>query len=192
MDRVQFLVSYLFPTSLISVSIGRVAKDTPRSKRLMTDDQSNILVYMTGHGGEEFLKFQDAEEISAYDLGDAFQQMYEKRRYNEILFMIDTCQANTMYTKIDSPNILATGSSKLKESSYSVRKIVAMAKNMRRYVRLSYVFTQLLTFPYLTHSCVSTTMTLISVLRLSTDSRTTIWRSLKRSTCSPKQQSRTW
>ncbi|KAF9428696.1 glycosylphosphatidylinositol anchor biosynthesis [Podila epigama] len=105
--------------NFIRMLTGRVSKDTPRSKRLMTDDQSNILVYMTGHGGEEFLKFQDAEEISAYDLGDAFQQMYEKKRYNEILFMIDTCQANTMYTKIHSPNILATGSSKLDESSYS-------------------------------------------------------------------------
>ncbi|KAG0366774.1 peptidase C13 family-domain-containing protein [Gamsiella multidivaricata] len=105
--------------NFIRLLTGRVAKETPRSKRLLTDDQSNILVYMTGHGGEEFLKFQDAEEISAYDLGDAFQQMYEKKRYNEILFMIDTCQANTMYTKIHSPNILATGSSKLKESSYS-------------------------------------------------------------------------
>ncbi|KAF9586626.1 glycosylphosphatidylinositol anchor biosynthesis [Lunasporangiospora selenospora] len=105
--------------NFIRLLTGRVPKETPRSKRLMTDDQSNILVYMTGHGGEEFLKFQDAEEISAYDLGDAFQQMYEKKRYNEILFMIDTCQANTMYTKIHSPNILATGSSKLDQSSYS-------------------------------------------------------------------------
>ncbi|KAG0052528.1 glycosylphosphatidylinositol anchor biosynthesis [Gryganskiella cystojenkinii] len=105
--------------NFIRLLTGRVAKDTPRSKRLLTDDQSNILVYMTGHGGEEFLKFQDAEEISAYDLGDAFQQMYEKKRYNEILFMIDTCQANTMYTKIHSPNIVSTGSSKLHESSYS-------------------------------------------------------------------------
>ncbi|CAO3570063.1 unnamed protein product [Mortierella alpina] len=105
--------------NFIRLLTGRVAKETPRSKRLLTDDQSNILVYMTGHGGEEFLKFQDAEEISAYDLGAAFQQMHEKKRYNEILFMIDTCQANTMYSRIESPNILATGSSKLDESSYS-------------------------------------------------------------------------
>ncbi|KAF9109523.1 glycosylphosphatidylinositol anchor biosynthesis [Mortierella sp. AM989] len=105
--------------NFIRLLTGRVTKETPRSKRLMTDDQSNIFVFMTGHGGKEFLKFQDSEEISAYDLGDAFQQMYEKKRYNEILFMIDTCQANTMYTKIHSPNILATGSSKLNESSYS-------------------------------------------------------------------------
>ena len=35
---------------------------------------------MTGHGGNEFLKFQDAEEISSFDLADAFEQMWEKRR----------------------------------------------------------------------------------------------------------------
>jgi glycosylphosphatidylinositol transamidase (GPIT) subunit GPI8 len=40
-------------------------------------------------------------------------------RYNEILFMIDTCQANTMYSKLYSPNIIATGSSELDQSSYS-------------------------------------------------------------------------
>ncbi|KAK9446996.1 peptidase C13 family-domain-containing protein [Limtongia smithiae] len=92
---------------------------TPRSKRLMTDENSNIFVYMSGHGGNEFLKFQDAEEISAFDIADAFAQMWEMRRYNEILFMIDTCQANTMYTKFYSPNVLAVGSSELDESSYS-------------------------------------------------------------------------
>ncbi|ORY02400.1 hypothetical protein K493DRAFT_208237 [Basidiobolus meristosporus CBS 931.73] len=105
--------------NFIRVLTGRVSSEVPRSKRLLSDDRSNIFVFMTGHGGEDFLKFQDAEEISSFDLADAFQQMWEKKRYNEVLFMIDTCQANTMYSKIYSPNILATGSSKLGESSYS-------------------------------------------------------------------------
>ncbi|CAG8529555.1 8842_t:CDS:2, partial [Paraglomus brasilianum] len=105
--------------NFIRVLTGRVSPETPRSKRLLSDDRSNILVYMTGHGGNEFLKFQDAEEISSYDIADAFEQMWEKRRYHEILFMIDTCQANTMYGQIYSPNILSTGSSKLGENSYS-------------------------------------------------------------------------
>ncbi|KAF2765652.1 hypothetical protein EJ03DRAFT_205256 [Teratosphaeria nubilosa] len=91
----------------------------PTSKRLTTDDRSNILIYMTGHGGDSFLKFQDAEEISSHDLADAFEQMYEKRRYHEMLFMIDTCQANTMYTEFYSPGIIATGSSEKDQSSYS-------------------------------------------------------------------------
>lgn len=89
------------------------------SKRLLTDKNSNIFVYMTGHGGENFLKFQDFEEIVSEDLNMAFNEMWLKERYNKILFMIDTCQANTMFAKFDAPNIVAIGSSELDESSYS-------------------------------------------------------------------------
>lgn len=46
----------------------------------MTDARSNIFVYMTGHGGDEFLKFQDNEEISAFDIADAFGGMWAKKR----------------------------------------------------------------------------------------------------------------
>ncbi|KIJ38889.1 hypothetical protein M422DRAFT_230969 [Sphaerobolus stellatus SS14] len=105
--------------NLIRLLTGRVPPSYPRSKRLLTDDRSNIFVFMTGHGGNEFLKFQDNEELSAFDIADAFEQMWQKKRYHQILFMIDTCQANTMYTKFYSPNILATGSSLLGENSLS-------------------------------------------------------------------------
>lgn len=66
--------------NFIRLLTDRVGDETPRSKRLLTDDRSNIFVYMTGHGGNEFLKFQDAEEIGAFDLADAFEQMWEKKR----------------------------------------------------------------------------------------------------------------
>ncbi len=105
--------------NFVRLLTDRWPKEHPKSKRLLTDENSNIFIYMTGHGGADFLKFQDAEEIASQDLADAFEQMHEKRRYNEILFMIDTCQANTMFSKIYSPNIMAIGSSELHESSYS-------------------------------------------------------------------------
>ncbi|KAF7312229.1 GPI-anchor transamidase [Mycena indigotica] len=105
--------------NFIRVITGRLDSSVPRNKRLLSDAHSNVFVYMTGHGGNEFLKFQDNEEISAWDIADAFEQMWQKRRYNELFFMIDTCQANTMYSKFYSPNILATGSSKLDQSSFS-------------------------------------------------------------------------
>lgn len=54
-----------------------------------------MLVYLTGHGGAEFLKFQDQFEITSQDIADALGQMREKRRYRELLFMVDTCQART-------------------------------------------------------------------------------------------------
>ena len=62
-------------------SKGRMDASVPRSKRLLTDARSNVFVYMTGHGGNEFLKFQDNEEISAFDIADAFEQMWQKKRY---------------------------------------------------------------------------------------------------------------
>jgi GPI-anchor transamidase subunit K len=105
--------------NFIRLLTDRWEDGVPASKRLQTDEGSNILIYMTGHGGSEFLKFQDSEEISSWDLADAFAQMHEKRRYNEMLFMIDTCQANTLFRQFYAPNIIATGSSEEDESSYS-------------------------------------------------------------------------
>ena len=105
--------------NFIRLLTDRWEDSVPRSKRLNSDEGSNILIYMTGHGGEEFLKFQDSEEISSWDLADAFQQMREKKRYNELLFMIDTCQANTLYRQFYAPGMIATGSSEVEESSYS-------------------------------------------------------------------------
>jgi phosphatidylinositol glycan class K len=66
---------------------GRMDPSVPRSKRMLSDERSNIFVYMTGHGGNEFLKFQDNEEISAFDIADAFGQMYQKKRYFTVPFI---------------------------------------------------------------------------------------------------------
>lgn len=52
--------------------------------------------------------------------------------------MIDTCQANTMYSKFYSPNILATGSSEIHENSYSVSisaQILKLANDSHHTVR---------------------------------------------------------
>ena len=58
---------------------------------------TNLIFFIVGHGGDGFLKFQDSEEITNIELADAFEQMWSKRRYHEIFFMIDTCQAASMY-----------------------------------------------------------------------------------------------
>ncbi|XP_078493754.1 GPI-anchor transamidase [Ciona intestinalis] len=105
--------------NFIRVLTGRLPPDTPRSKRLNTDDRSNVLVYMTGHGGEDFLKFQDAEEIANVELADAFEQMWQRRRYNELLFIIDTCQAVSMFQRFYSPNLVGIASSQIGEDSLS-------------------------------------------------------------------------
>lgn len=105
--------------NLIRVLTGRLDSSVPRSKRLLTDDRSNVLIYMTGHGGNGFLKFQDSQEISDAELAAAFEQMWQKKRYNEILFLIDSCQAASMFKLFYSPNIIAASSSRIGEESLS-------------------------------------------------------------------------
>ena len=62
------------------VLTGRVHPATPRSKRLLSDHQSNVMIYLTGHGGDGFLKFQDAEELTSVDLADAIETMFQGNR----------------------------------------------------------------------------------------------------------------
>jgi len=86
------------------VSIGRmwVRMQVPRSKRLLTDAGSNVLIFLTGHGGEEFLKFHDAQELLSRDLADAVAQMHMKSRFNEMLIIADTCKAASMFNDVRS------------------------------------------------------------------------------------------
>ncbi|KAK3156372.1 hypothetical protein QOZ80_2AG0106480 [Eleusine coracana subsp. coracana] len=105
--------------NFLRVLTGRHDSAVPRSKRLLSDEGSHILLYMTGHGGDEFLKFQDSEELQSHDLADAVKQMKEKHRFKELLIMVDTCQAATLFSQLQSPGVLAIGSSMKGENSYS-------------------------------------------------------------------------
>jgi len=105
--------------SVVRLLTGRHHASVPSSKRLLSDHQSNILVFVTGHGGDEFLKIKDSDEITSIDFGQAFRQMYEMKRYSNILFVADTCQAGSLANKLESPNVLAVASSRVKQSSYA-------------------------------------------------------------------------
>ncbi|XP_057549100.1 uncharacterized protein LOC130827402 [Amaranthus tricolor] len=105
--------------NFMRVLTGRHENAVPRSKRLLSDEGSHILLYMAGHGGDEFLKFQDSEELQSHDLADAVKQMKEKQRFKELLIMVDTCQAATLFNQLQSPGVLAIGSSMKGENSYS-------------------------------------------------------------------------
>jgi len=105
--------------NLLRLLTGRHSPNVARSKRLLTDARSNILLFLTGHGGAGFLKFQDKEELSSQDLADAFFQMRQQNRYHEVLVMTDTCQASTLHERFFSSGIVSIGSSALGENSYS-------------------------------------------------------------------------
>jgi len=65
------------------------------------------------------MKFQDYDHVSGADIASAFQQMREQRRFNEILFMADTCHAGSLIEGIRTPGVFGMASSRRDENSYS-------------------------------------------------------------------------
>ncbi|KAJ8614537.1 hypothetical protein CTAYLR_000835 [Chrysophaeum taylorii] len=100
----------------------RLVKDvlTGRSPLLGSGPASNVVLYMTGHGGDEFLKFQDSEELSAVELANAVREMRLKRRFRKLLVLVDTCQAGSLFSRLDdAPGVLGLASSRLGENAYA-------------------------------------------------------------------------
>lgn len=89
----------------------------PRS--LQTNEESNLLIYVTGHGGDKFFKFQDEEELTAQDIANLMERLYRERKFKQALFLADTCQAFTLFDKITTPNVLALGTSLRGENAYA-------------------------------------------------------------------------
>ncbi|GKY96915.1 hypothetical protein MPSEU_000650400 [Mayamaea pseudoterrestris] len=87
---------------------------------LRSNERSHVLIYLTGHGGNQFFKFQDVEEITSQQLARAVAGMHERSKYQEVLIVADTCQAYTIADHMAHvPNVTIIASSLRGESSYA-------------------------------------------------------------------------
>lgn len=72
----------------------------PAQKRLRSGPGSRLIVYLTGHGGDEFLKFSDQFELNAAELALAIRHTFALGRCKELLLLVDTCQASTLINQL--------------------------------------------------------------------------------------------
>lgn len=105
--------------ALIEVLTGKQHPSTPSNKRIFPTKDSNVLLYIAGHGGDQFMKFQDQRVMTADDLSMAVQNMHALQRFKELFVLVDTCQAATFVQTITTPGVLWGSSSSLDENSYS-------------------------------------------------------------------------
>lgn len=96
---------------------GRYEEHFPLSKRLKTNSESRIFIYWNGHGGENFFKIQDTDIVHSEDLGKVMDEMHLKGLYMEITFLLDTCEALSLFDKIEAPDIYMIATSKYDESA---------------------------------------------------------------------------
>jgi len=96
---------------------GRFEPDFPISKRMQTNSESRIFIYMNGHGGENFFKIADTDLVHSEDLAQVFDEMHLKGLYKEIVFLLDTCEALSMFDQVEAPNMYMIATSDHDESA---------------------------------------------------------------------------
>lgn len=82
-------------SNFLNVLTGR-SNNHHNNQLLSLNENSNVLIYLTGHGGDTFLKFRDTDELTTTQFASALVQMQVARRYRHVLVIADTCQAFTL------------------------------------------------------------------------------------------------
>jgi phosphatidylinositol glycan class K len=88
-------------------------------KSIQPNSNSSLLIYVSGHGGDQFFKFQDEEEMTAQDIANLMDTLRERNLFKKALFIADTCQAFTLFDKVETENVLCLGTSKRGENAYA-------------------------------------------------------------------------
>ena len=74
-------------------------------------------MYWNGHGGENFFKIQDTELVRSEDLAKVMDEMNLKGMYKEMVMLIDTCEALSLFDQVKAPNVYMVATSQHNESA---------------------------------------------------------------------------
>ncbi|KAI5172082.1 GPI-anchor transamidase subunit K [Nematocida sp. LUAm3] len=84
------------------------------------NEDTNLLIYITGHGGDSFIKYCNRSFFYTDDLTNAIMFLLNSRKLNKVLIISDTCQADTLFNFSVFPSNVTFLSTSLKgESSHS-------------------------------------------------------------------------
>ena len=114
---ISFQESDFHNYQLLDILRGRKLNQYNGFRQLNSNKDSKIIVLITSHGGENFIKVRNFLVVLSDELNRTLNEMYIKGKYKELVFVVDTCEG--YHVKV--PNIYFISSSALgqKASSYS-------------------------------------------------------------------------
>jgi len=119
--EVDFSGSSVTVSAFLGALAGRAGDGVPGRRALpaLPTRSANLLVYMTGHGGDGFLKFADKEEMTYADAGHALHEGWLRGRFGRALVLADTCQAGSLGEWLHTPGVTLIASSVTGQNSYA-------------------------------------------------------------------------
>jgi ABC-type branched-subunit amino acid transport system substrate-binding protein len=98
-----------------NVLLGNRSEKT--SVMLQSDSQSNILIYLVGHGGPRSLNFSNGDQLTSRGLAQLLDEMYSQKKYRQILLLAEACYGESLAMDINTPGILfLTGAARIESS----------------------------------------------------------------------------
>ncbi|MDO9540281.1 MAG: C13 family peptidase [Methanocalculus sp.] len=96
--------------AFVSFLLGESSPAIPL--RLETDEKSNLLLYISGHGGPGFLEFPDDDHLTSSRFQETIQRMAEEKRFSRMLIVVEACFGESMGIGLDVPGVVfMTGAS---------------------------------------------------------------------------------
>lgn len=105
--------------SLINIFKGRSDYLSSNIRKLKTNQNSRIFVFINAHGGDQFVRVRTKTVILSEEFNRMLWEMYYKNMYKEILLVIDTCEGYTLFDNVTAPNLFLVSSSLKNEKGVS-------------------------------------------------------------------------
>lgn len=117
--NIDFKESDFHNFQVLDILKGRSGNLLNNFRKMKTDKNSRILIMITSHGGDTFIKVRGRSVILSDELNRALNEMHIKERYKEILFILDTCEGFTLFDYVDVPNVYFVSSSIKDQKAHS-------------------------------------------------------------------------
>lgn len=99
---------------------GRHEEDDPLSFRPLRSPVDALFLYLTGHGGDKYMKIQYLQILFSRHFSDFFEELFASRKARRALVVSDTCSAGTLfYTTADRVRAFLLGTSAWDDYSVS-------------------------------------------------------------------------
>lgn len=99
---------------------GRHEEDDPLSFRPLRGPVDNYFLYLTGHGGDKYMKIQYLQILFSRHFSDFLEDLFVSKKVNRAVAISDSCSAGTLfYTATDNVRAYLLGTSTWDDYSVS-------------------------------------------------------------------------
>jgi phosphatidylinositol glycan class K len=98
------------------LSHGPIADHTTS---LTLPSHGRLLLYLSGHGGNGFLKFRNTEELRTKEFADMIAEAKRILGFTELIVVLDTCEAESLFQEVYTEGVTMIGSSLIGEKAQS-------------------------------------------------------------------------